>query len=68
LISKFETRTLFRRVLRFPTGNDVIRVFVAAWKFNEADKPQILEEAVQAGPNLSEVARGIAARVLFRWK
>jgi hypothetical protein len=37
-------------------------------RFNEADKPQILEEAVQAGANLSEVARGIAARVLFRWK
>jgi hypothetical protein len=33
-------------------------------------KRQILEEAVQAGANLSEVARrcGIAARVLFRWK
>ena len=39
-------------------------------RFNEADKHQILEEAVQAGANLSEVARryGIAARVLFRWK
>jgi transposase-like protein len=39
-------------------------------RFNEADKRQILEEAVQAGANLSEVARryGIAARVLFRWK
>jgi transposase-like protein len=39
-------------------------------RFNEADKHPILEEAVQAGANLSEVARryGIAARVLFRWK
>jgi len=27
-------------------------------RFNEADKPQILEEAVQAGANLSEVATG----------
>jgi transposase-like protein len=38
--------------------------------FSEADKRQILEEAVQVGANLSEVARryGIAARVLFRWK
>jgi transposase-like protein len=37
---------------------------------HEADKRQILEEAVQAGANLSEVARryGIVARVLFRWK
>jgi transposase-like protein len=36
-------------------------------RFNEADKRQILEEAVRAGANLSEVARryGIAARVLF---
>jgi hypothetical protein len=39
-------------------------------RFNEADKRQILEEAVQAGASLSEVAHryGIAARVLFRWK
>jgi transposase-like protein len=39
-------------------------------RFNQADKHQILEEPVQAGANLSEVARryGIAARVLFRWK
>jgi Transposase len=39
-------------------------------RFNEADKRQILKEAVQAGANLSEEARryGIAARVLFRWK
>jgi transposase-like protein len=35
-----------------------------------ADKRQILDEAVQAGANLSAVARryGITARVLFRWK
>ena len=39
-------------------------------RFNEADKRQILEEAMQPGARLSEVARryGIAARVLFRWK
>jgi transposase-like protein len=39
-------------------------------KFSEADKRRILEEAVQPGASLSEVARryGIAARVLFRWK
>jgi hypothetical protein len=34
------------------------------------DKRQIVEQAVQPGASLSEVARsyGIAARVLFRWK
>jgi transposase-like protein len=39
-------------------------------RFSEGDKRQIVEEAVQAGASLSEVARhyGIAARVLFRWK
>jgi transposase-like protein len=39
-------------------------------RFNEANKRQILDEAVQAGADLSEVARryGIALRVLFRWK
>jgi hypothetical protein len=39
-------------------------------KFSEADKRRIVEEAVQPGASLSEVARhyGIAARVLFRWK
>jgi transposase-like protein len=39
-------------------------------KFSEADKNPIVEEAVQPGASLSEVARryGIAARVLFRWK
>jgi transposase-like protein len=39
-------------------------------KFSETDKRQIVEEAVQPGASLSEVARryGIAARVLFRWK
>ena len=39
-------------------------------KFSEADKRRIVEEAVQPGDSLSEVARryGIAARVLFRWK
>jgi hypothetical protein len=39
-------------------------------KFSEADKSRIVEEAVQPGASLSEVARryGIAARVLFRWK
>ena len=39
-------------------------------KFSEVDKRQIVEEAVQPGASLSEVARryGIAARVLFRWK
>ncbi len=39
-------------------------------RFNEADKRQIVEETVQPGASLSEVARryGIAARVLFRWK
>jgi transposase-like protein len=38
--------------------------------FSEADKRRIVEEAVQPGASLSEVARryGIAARVLFRWK
>ena len=36
-------------------------------KFSEADKRRIVEEAVQPGASLSEVARryGIAARVLF---
>src|ERR1700675_1182006 len=39
-------------------------------KFSEADKSRIVEEAIQPGASLSEVARhyGIAARVLFRWK
>jgi transposase-like protein len=39
-------------------------------RFSEADKCHIVEEAVQPGASLSEVARryGIAARVLFRWK
>jgi len=39
-------------------------------KFSEADKHQIVAEAVQPGASLSEVARryGIAARLLFRWK
>lgn len=39
-------------------------------RFSEADKRQIVEEAVQPGASPSEVARryGIAARVLFRWK
>ena len=39
-------------------------------KFSEADKRQILEEAVQPGASLSGVARryGVASRVLFRWK
>jgi transposase-like protein len=38
--------------------------------FSEADKRHIVEEAVQPGASLSEVARryGIAGRVLFRWK
>ena len=38
--------------------------------FTEADKRQIVDEAVRPGASLSEVARhyGIAARVLFRWK
>ena len=38
--------------------------------FSDADKRRIVEEAVQPGASLSEVARryGIAARVLFRWK
>jgi transposase-like protein len=39
-------------------------------KFSEADKRRIVEETVQPGASLSEVARhhGIAARVLLRWK
>ena len=39
-------------------------------KFSEADKCRIVEQALQPGASLSEVARryGIAARVLFRWK
>ncbi len=39
-------------------------------RFSDADKRQIIEEAVRPGASLSEVARryGIAARVLFRWK
>src|ERR1700688_2304854 len=39
-------------------------------RVSEADKRQILEEAVQPGARLSEAARryGIAARVLFRWQ
>jgi hypothetical protein len=38
--------------------------------FSEADKRRIVEQAVQPGASLSEVARryGIAARVLFRWR
>ncbi len=38
--------------------------------FSEADKRRIVEETMQPGTSLSEVARhyGIAARVLFRWK
>ncbi len=39
-------------------------------RFSEADKCQIVEEAMRPGASLSEVARryGIAARILFRWK
>lgn len=39
-------------------------------KLSEADKRRIVEDAVQPGATLSEVARGygIATRVLFRWK
>ena len=39
-------------------------------RFSEADKRQILEEAIRPGARFSEVARryGIAERVLFRWK
>jgi hypothetical protein len=39
-------------------------------RFSDADKRQIIEEAVRPSASLSEVARryGIAARVLFRWK
>ena len=39
-------------------------------RFSEVDKRQILEETMQPGASLSEVARryGIAARVLVRWK
>ncbi len=39
-------------------------------RFSEADKRQILEEAMQPDTRFSEVARryGIAERVLFRWK
>jgi transposase-like protein len=38
--------------------------------FSEADRRCIVEQAMQPGANVSEVARryGIAARVLFRWK
>ena len=38
--------------------------------FSNADKRQIVDEALQPGASLSEIARhyGIAARVLFRWK
>ena len=38
--------------------------------FSEADKRQILEEAMRPDARFSEVARryGIAERVLFRWK
>lgn len=38
--------------------------------FSEADKRQMVDEAVRPGASLSAVARhnGIAARVLFRWK
>jgi hypothetical protein len=39
-------------------------------KFSEADKRQILEQAMLPGACFAEVARryGIAERVLFRWK
>jgi transposase-like protein len=39
-------------------------------KFSEADKQQILEEAMRPDARFSDVARryGIAERVLFRWK
>ena len=39
-------------------------------RFSEADKQQILQEAMRADARFSEVARryGIAERVLFRWK
>ena len=39
-------------------------------RFSEADKRQILREAMQPDSRFSEVARryGIAERVLFRWK
>src|ERR1700676_27898 len=39
-------------------------------RFSEADKRQILQEAMQPDARFSEVARryGIAERVLFRWK
>jgi Transposase len=39
-------------------------------RFNEADKRQILREAMRPDSRFSEVARrhGIAERVLFRWK
>jgi len=39
-------------------------------RFSEADKQQILEEAMRPDARFSEVARryGIAERVLFRWK
>ena len=39
-------------------------------QFSEEDKRRIVEEAMQPGASVSEVARGygIAARVLFRWK
>src|ERR1700680_3089551 len=39
-------------------------------RFSEADKQQILQEAMRPGARFCEVARryGIAVRVLFRWK
>ena len=39
-------------------------------RFSEADKRQVLEEAMRPNARFSEVARryGIAERVLFRWK
>jgi hypothetical protein len=39
-------------------------------RFSEADKRQILEEAIRPGAHFSGVARryGIAERILFRWK
>ena len=39
-------------------------------RFSEADKRQILEEAMRPDTRFSEIARryGIAERVLFRWK
>jgi transposase-like protein len=46
------------------------RARVVRRKFSEADKRQILQEAMRPDTCLAEVARryGIAERVLFRWK